>query len=423
MPTSALKMLFGPAAKQLLQGDWPREPLVFHAPRGRLPDVFLTGSLSSHRAFADAYHGQLYVAGGPEKQLVFGVDTQNPIDLYRSGLTVYTEIMDGPPDVTEFAGQLADEMGLPRGLIFPVAFASPPNQNRGFNPHFDADDTILLQLQGRKRLLVCDGPRVDAPVTGNGDGHIVTEDHVTEYGARSFPRLPRRRRFVMLRPGSAVLLPNGVWHGTQALDDSFSVTFILKWPKALDMFLSHLRAQLLQHREWRLPIRRAWGDRRFEDRGQHQVLSALAESLPADLGLLSPRQMLMSIRDQEARFSLIDDETRFVRVPTGPVSFQRANGSAEIQVRIREASGAGESSIECAPKLASAFRWIARRRGTFTVGQLIAGNKALSLDDARMVLRTASDIQLAHPILFRPRSNAGKRRHDGRRRLAASRSA
>src|SRR5688572_53492 len=124
-PTSALKMLFGSAAKQLLQGEWPREPLVFHGPRGRLPDLFLTGSLASHRAFTDAYHGQLYVAGGADKQLVFGVDTQNPVDLYKSGLTVYTEINDGPPDVTEFAGQLADEMGLPRGLIFPVVFASP----------------------------------------------------------------------------------------------------------------------------------------------------------------------------------------------------------------------------------------------------------------------------------------------------------
>jgi bifunctional lysine-specific demethylase and histidyl-hydroxylase NO66 len=111
------------------------------------------------------------------------------------------------PPLVDFAQQLSTDLGHP---VQVNAYVTPAS-NRGFDPHYDVHDVIVLQVAGAKRWTihppVHEHPLADQPWT----------DHRAAVAARAQepPELDE-----VLRPGDALYLPRGWLHSAEALGDN-----------------------------------------------------------------------------------------------------------------------------------------------------------------------------------------------------------
>jgi lysine-specific demethylase/histidyl-hydroxylase NO66 len=111
------------------------------------------------------------------------------------------------PPLVDFAQQLATDLGHPVQINAYVT----PAANRGFDPHYDVHDVLVLQIAGQKRWTihppVHEHPLADQPWT----------DHRAEVAARAEepPAID-----AVLEPGDALYLPRGWLHSAQALGET-----------------------------------------------------------------------------------------------------------------------------------------------------------------------------------------------------------
>jgi lysine-specific demethylase/histidyl-hydroxylase NO66 len=111
------------------------------------------------------------------------------------------------PPLIEFAQQLSTDLGHP---VQVNAYVTPAS-NRGFDPHYDVHDVLVLQVAGEKRWTihepVHEHPLADQPWT----------DHREAVAAQA--RQPAVIDAV-LRPGDALYLPRGWLHSAEALGET-----------------------------------------------------------------------------------------------------------------------------------------------------------------------------------------------------------
>ncbi|MDP9221412.1 MAG: cupin domain-containing protein, partial [Actinomycetota bacterium] len=111
------------------------------------------------------------------------------------------------PPLVDFAQQLSSELGHPVQVNAYVT----PGTNRGFDPHYDVHDVLVLQIAGEKRWTihrpVHEHPLADQPWT----------DHREAVAAQA--KLPPVIDAV-LQPGDALYLPRGWLHSAQALGET-----------------------------------------------------------------------------------------------------------------------------------------------------------------------------------------------------------
>ncbi len=111
------------------------------------------------------------------------------------------------PPLVDFAQQLGTDLGHP---VQVNAYVTPA-ANRGFDPHYDVHDVLVLQIAGQKRWTihepVHEHPLADQPWT----------DHRAEVTARAQqpPVID-----AVLEPGDVLYLPRGWLHSAQALGET-----------------------------------------------------------------------------------------------------------------------------------------------------------------------------------------------------------
>jgi bifunctional lysine-specific demethylase and histidyl-hydroxylase NO66 len=111
------------------------------------------------------------------------------------------------PPLIEFAQQLSSDLGHP---VQVNAYVTPAS-NRGFSPHYDVHDVLVLQVAGEKRWTihapVHEHPLADQPWTDHREAVAAQ--------AKQPPVLDE-----VLRPGDALYLPRGWLHSAEALGDT-----------------------------------------------------------------------------------------------------------------------------------------------------------------------------------------------------------
>ena len=63
--------------------------------------------------------------------------------------------------------------------------------------------------------------------------------------------MPTAQREIVLRPGSLLLVPRGMWHATRADDDALALNFTFTAPTWLDLLAVALRSKLALDPAWR----------------------------------------------------------------------------------------------------------------------------------------------------------------------------
>jgi hypothetical protein len=183
-----------------------------------------------------------------------------------------------------------------------------------------------------------------------------------------------------MTPGSVLFLPRGHWHRTRADTDSLSVSIALAPRAPVDHLIIRLRPLLLQDPRWRRP---AYGER------ERERLETILAELPSLLTGLTP-----------ADLGLAD------RATPRPGRYQRAPGM--------------EHALACADDCGSARAWVAARRTSFTLDDLVAGCPDVEPAAAAVALErwtTAGAVRrLAYELLenFKARAAAGRSLSEGR---------
>ncbi len=111
------------------------------------------------------------------------------------------------PPLVDFAQQLSGDLGHP---VQVNAYVTPAS-NRGFDPHYDVHDVLVLQVAGAKRWTihapVHEHPLADQPWTDHREAVAAQADQPPVIDT-------------VLRPGDALYLPRGWLHSAEALGET-----------------------------------------------------------------------------------------------------------------------------------------------------------------------------------------------------------
>ena len=251
---SGLSLLFPNAGLDgFLRRQWPLRPLWSHGPVERLGGLGEMGDIGNVVALAvrSRMPMKAVFAGQHQESNVIAVEHFEVIDLYDSGATI---ACDGVHRWNDAVGiwmqRLASEVGVPEHTCGCNLYMSP--LGKGLGMHFDDHEVIVVQLSGRKRWRFAENDTIKNPIVSSG-AHFAAE-LAGSASARRRKRMPPGIT-IELKPGSALFLPRGFWHATDAREPSVSLTFGFRMPSWIELFRDHLTARLTLDEEWRAP---AW---------------------------------------------------------------------------------------------------------------------------------------------------------------------
>jgi ribosomal protein L16 Arg81 hydroxylase len=137
--------------------------------------------------------------------------------LYDAGWVLYFHNLN-LPSATPWLACLDDDLGLVRGLARLSAFAS--RRGRGLPAHYDTNDNFICQLIGTRLWKAARNHHARHPTVGYTIGTEPRPTHWAE-APMGFPNaMPSDAEELVLRPGSVLFMPRGMWHSTESIDDS-----------------------------------------------------------------------------------------------------------------------------------------------------------------------------------------------------------
>ena len=370
-------LLAGLDAQSLRARGWPRRRFLIENALPRLPPLLQTLATQPLQALFDHYRGPLSFGRGAKT--VQSLDSQaHPAHLFAMGLTVYLhELTPWYAELPPLLAQLERELQVPAGCARIAAFASP--QGDGLPAHFDGEDVISIQLRGRKRFRVAPVEGLAWPVGPQFGPGMLPADELYAQCEQGFPKdMPADAESIIMAPGSVLFLPRGIWHQTEALEDSLSISIVLRPPTLADALLHQLKQRLLRDPAWRRPLYGA------PDLALHA--QDLLEQLPELVERLDATTLLRS--SDEARLLGMNDRTRFQRVPGASLTLERSASALQLTVRARDAAWIERITLQrpVGANLAPALNWIAGRDAAFDLASLKQQVPSLALDSCKQLL-------------------------------------
>jgi hypothetical protein len=362
---------------------------------GELPEPLRTGDLSSVEALAAVYGGKLSVTGPRSQFPAQG----SALAFYMNGMTVFFEdVAAHVVPIQPWLRRFEEEIGIPEGHLRLTAFATRGDKG-GLGFHYDGTDNIILQLKGKKRVQIADNPTVAYPLVTYNPGHaLVSEDLFPCRGAAP-PSKPVEPQEIELEPGMALFMPAGMWHATEHRVESFSLSFVIEWPRTVDLVLARLRAELLQAPEWRRPLYGAWSSNKKIRADAEKRLSLTLAGMEGLVSQVGAADALAEVPSAASAAAYFGPDTRFCRAPFMQfVLHQLKNGAHELQ--IRSTVSYTRSVLEIAPEYIPACRWIAVQRGQFSLGELVK-KTGVDLSVAQEFLSTLAQVGPIARIPFR----------------------
>lgn len=154
------------------------------------------------------------------------------------------------PEAAHWLAQLARELGTRERAAYCHAFVSP--RGSGVPKHFDNREVFVVQISGTKRWELAPNTALPCPLAPHVVGGSVHALNKHAASALAEPEL-RDATVHVLEPGAALFVPRGMWHRTQALDDSLSLSFGLRTPSRVEVLLEALGVELGRDPVWRAP--------------------------------------------------------------------------------------------------------------------------------------------------------------------------
>lgn len=182
------------------------------------------------------------------------------VRLYNEGHTIVCwRMLEHLPEAQQRATDILRAVGMPtapissRGLPEPWDSAwpfvvsmvfSPGGQMSGLGLHYDRFDSVVVQLRGAKRWRVGRHPYLAHPIYSEESGaQLDFPPSLTRLAVRS--DLVTELEDIEMRPGSALLLPRGVYHTTLAdAEPSVSVGYHFALPTWSHLLVGALQLRL-----------------------------------------------------------------------------------------------------------------------------------------------------------------------------------
>ena len=212
---------------RFLTEHWGRRACLVRARPGAAPRMLLTvqdldtiieshpEAMTSGAGFKFATNGS--IVGKHLDGKTVDVDTAH--DAYAQGATiVINDIAKLWPALKAHTRTMEDELRIPVSANLYLT----PEEERGFNPHYDMDDTFVLQLEGQKEWVVW-----EAGGWPEGDDRSTSPLRDQRERMHDTPPESVPRYHVMMRPGDVLYIPRGVSHvaATTASSNSLHITF------------------------------------------------------------------------------------------------------------------------------------------------------------------------------------------------------
>jgi ribosomal protein L16 Arg81 hydroxylase len=121
--------------------------------------------------------------------------------------------------------------------------------------HFDDHEVIVVQLAGRKTWRIAKNNTLTNPTSNSGPSLV---EEVARYASKSSVKRMPAGSTVEMAPGSALFLPRGYWHTTDAREPSISLTFGFRTPCWAELLRDFLGQRLVEHADWREPAWNVW---------------------------------------------------------------------------------------------------------------------------------------------------------------------
>lgn len=378
-----LAALLSPQARAAFAGGvWPRQPAWTHGDPARLPAGLRRIAQDGIATLFDRYRGPQSFGRGARDVRSFDVDAP-PQALWRMGLTVHlhdaASAIDGADAMLR---TLEHELQCgPRSARL-AAFASPKGD--GLPLHYDGEDVISVQLVGRKRFEVAPVDGLRFPVGAQYGPGMVADEAAYPAHRDGFPDGANvHGEGVEMRPGSVLVLPRGTWHRTEALDDSLSVSIVLRPALAVDAVLAQLRSLLLQDERWREPL---YG-------GALARLPALMRTLP---------DAAAQVEATLPAATGITPATRLQRIPSSTLSFTKSATGLHLNVMALDDDWVERTTLDRPAGLAFApvLDWLATSRAAFDADALARRFPSLAFDDLRQLLHGLVQVSLLRVLPY-----------------------
>ena len=365
----------------------------------RLPPIFKAPVLNDLEMLASVYRGPAFFFAGAGS--VLQPVNRPPLELYRAGCTLY--FGDVAPFVRGsriFLGALESELGVAPGSARMGVFASPRDDSAA--AHYDTNDVFSIQLAGRKKFNIAPVKEVVNPAGMEYSTNTTPRPFHYPQMSAGFPD-PSNAEFqcVDMSPGSVLFMPRGMWHYTQASQDSIAVSIMINPAPAVDAILEQLKFTLLQDPQWRAPLYGAWDPGDMEGR---RNLQELLEDLRRAAARLTPAQVMQGGAGLGYRIDHIDENTRFQKIPTARIeSAPVGEGSIQVKVVNDDLDRGRRETLDITVRAfeADLIEWLASRAGP-VFGRDIAAHNDSSFRQIADMLKTLCRGELLMPLWFEP---------------------
>lgn len=282
---------------------WPETLAVFHGALDRIPEINQVTGLQSIDALLSVWPGLLRLAdrfGGRE------VDAIQAKALYASGHHLaFSDAEQVFPVLKGVLERLRWDLHLPINTFgrCPV-YASPDGVGEAL--HFDQNANFIIQIKGEKIWQLAPNRHLTRPTDRYTTAQPIPSAELQMYGPAELPTtLPLDAQTVHMKPGSALFLPRGYWHQTQAVGESLSLNFTFDQPTWADLLPPDTRRAVLVHAPWRALALGAGNLDAAAAQRAMSTLQALVETLPEYLQPIDAEQAIGRLTPTEAAHVLI----------------------------------------------------------------------------------------------------------------------
>ncbi len=243
-----------PRHRDFAKTHWPTRALLEHGPLERLAPLATAPQLASPEAFFEtaARVGlPLFIERQGERPQQTVVSPTDPDRFGRGATYTLSAAERVVPAIAELVSSLAHELALPG--VAPTCHVYLSAKRGRVRPHFDRQENLAIHLWGKKRWRIAENETISFPFEDHALG--TAPPRSLQALAREWPTEMPAGRSISMRPGTALFLPRGMWHTTETITTSLSITVIFPLENWAEMLTGKLLHRLLLDAKFREP---AW---------------------------------------------------------------------------------------------------------------------------------------------------------------------
>ncbi len=384
-----------------LSHAWPWKPFVSHGSLARLPEVLRSEQLRLEYLLT-VYAEDAWVSDRHRPGVALYIPATQARAHYNHGAAValhrITKYVSGLPGLE---AALSAELGVKAGSVSTSLFAAPIGS--GLPQHFDGTDNIMIQLQGRKQVIISEIPGF---AMAQGEAYNPTEPPPHEMYAMAVEGFPPPDnvplRTVDMEPGTVVYMPRGTWHATTAITDSVGLSIGMRQPMILELVLAQLRLLLLQDARWRRP----WYESAQVPAGTGAApgIEEMLTDLPRLVQALDGDLISQPARPPTLAPAPIGWQTAFHLIPTVTIELQPpVDPAGDWSIRLGGSSAGSNGRPYEAPVVAPVVpfcQWLAAQHSAFAAADLTGLFPDIPRDFIMDMLRGLVDLGVIRPLWF-----------------------